>query len=429
VQRKAQNDIRRLSARKYPGEREGQRPSPGSPRVPCGDSMTPLAGIRVLDLTNVLAGPFACHQLVHLGAEVIKIEVPGSGDLARQLGQDEDLSARNMGVSFLAPNPGKSSVTLNLKHTDGKALFRRLVATADVLVENFRPGVMERLGLGHEALRKDHPRLIYCAISGFGQDDPLAHRPAYDQIVQGMAGAMAITGTPEAHPLRAGWPVADTVGGLTAAMAISAALNAPERGAFIDISMRDALMATMGWAVSNWLVAGVEALPAGNENLTSAPSAAYACSDGLLNIAANKQEQWEALAAHLGLEALVTDPRFVTRADRKANREALNAALGAVLATRAAALWEEELNARGIPAGRILTLPQALEQARAAGQIAAYDIGGREAEVFRTGMRFDGAPLAVDRPPPELGAQTDEILTGLGLTAEEIETLRAKGAI
>ena len=414
------------SAEKYPGGPGGQRP-PADRRA--AGPAKPLAGIRVLDLTNVLAGPFACHQLAHLGGEVIKVEMPGTGDLARQLGQDESLSARNMGVSFLAPNPGKTSVTLNLKHADGKALFRRLVKTADVLVENFRPGVMDRLGLGYETLKADHPRLIYSALSGLGPDDPLAHRPAYDQIVQGMAGAMAITGTPEAAPLRAGWPVADTVGGLTAAMAVSAALNAEPRGAFIDISMRDALMATMGWAVSNWLVAGVEAVPAGNENLTSAPSAAYRCLDGLLNIAANKQEQWEALAAHLGLAVLVDDPRFRTRADRKANRVQLNAEIEAVLLDRPAAEWEEELNAIGVPAGRILSLPQALDQARAAGQIAAYDIGGRTAEVFRTGMRFDGAPLAVETGPPELGAETDAVLADLGLSAAEIADLREKGAI
>ncbi|MXQ09230.1 CoA transferase [Alphaproteobacteria bacterium GH1-50] len=393
-------------------------------------SQPPLRGIRILDLTNVLAGPFACHQLAHLGAEVIKVELPGTGDLARQLGQDEGLSARNMGVSFLAPNPGKRSVTLNLKSQSGRDVFERLVASADVLVENFRPGVMDRLGLGAKALRTRHPNLIYCAISGFGQDDPMAARPAYDQIVQGISGAMAITGSPSEHPLRAGWPVADTVGGLTAAMAISAALNAPERGAFIDISMRDALMATMGWAVSNYLVAGVEAEPAGNENLTSAPSAAYRCADGLLNIAANKQEQWEALAAHLGLGQLTTDPRFITRADRKANRTALNTLIENALSSRPAAHWEEALNGIGVPAGRILSLPQALEQARAAGQIAAFDIGeGREAEVFRTGMRFDGQPLAVDSPPPELGQDTDAVLSELGLTGDEIAALREENAI
>ncbi|MEL6809079.1 MAG: CoA transferase [Pseudomonadota bacterium] len=393
-------------------------------------SAKPLAGKRILDLTNVLAGPFACHQLAHLGAEVIKIEMPGSGDLARQLGQDESLSARNMGVSFLAPNPGKKSVTLNLKHDDGKALLKRLVQKADVLVENFRPGVMAGLGLGPDVLRAENPRLIYCAISGFGQDDALAARPAYDQIVQGISGAMAITGTPEAHPLRAGWPVADTVGGLTAALAISAALNAPEPGAVIDISMRDALMATMGWAVSNYLVAGVEAVPAGNENLTSAPSAAYETENGPINIAANKQDQWEKLARHLGLAALLDDPRFATRADRKANRTALNAALEAKLRTRPAQVWEDELNALGVPAGRVLSLPEALEQARAAGQIAGFELeGGRQAEVFRTGMRIDGAPLTVDTGPPELGQDTGAVLGDLGLSTNEINALRKAGTI
>ncbi|MEO9572985.1 MAG: CaiB/BaiF CoA-transferase family protein [Tateyamaria sp.] len=393
-------------------------------------SAKPLAGKTILDLTNVLAGPFACHQLAHLGAEVIKIEMPGSGDLARQLGQDEGLSARNMGISFLAPNLGKKSVTLNLKHDSGKALLKQLVRKADVLVENFRPGVMAGLGLGPDVLRGENPRLIYCAISGFGQDDALAGRPAYDQIVQGISGAMAITGTPEANPLRAGWPVADTVGGLTAALAISAALNAPEPGGVIDISMRDALMATMGWAVSNYLVAGVEAVPAGNENLTSAPSAAYETANGPINIAANKQDQWEKLARHLGLEALLDDPRFETRADRKANRTALDAAIQAKLGTRPAEVWEDELNALGVPAGRVLSLPKALEQARAAGQIAAFELqGGRQAEVFRTGMRIDGAPLSVDTGPPELGQDTDAVLGELGLDANEINELRKAGTI
>ena len=186
----------------------------------------PLEGVRVLDLTNVLAGPFCCHQLVHLGAEVIKVEAAGHGDLARQLGGDPELNKRGMGVSFLAQNAGKKSVTVNLKHEQGKALFLRLVETADVVVENFRPGVMDRLGVGYEALRSVRPDLVYCAISGFGQDGPWVHRPAYDQIIQGASGVMSITGDAGSAPLRVGYPVADTVGGLTAAFAIAAALNA-----------------------------------------------------------------------------------------------------------------------------------------------------------------------------------------------------------
>ncbi|MGB3406593.1 MAG: CoA transferase [Jannaschia sp.] len=396
------------------------------------DTTRPLSGIRVLDLTNVLAGPFACHQLAHLGADVVKVEVPGTGDLARQLGQEEALSARGMGISFLAPNAGKRSITLNLKTPEGRAVLERLVAGADVLVENFRPGVMDRLGVGPERLRALNPGLIYCAISGFGQSGPLADRPAYDQIVQGMAGAMAITGDAASAPQRAGWPVSDTVGGLTAAMAISAALNANPRGCFIDVSMLDSLLATMGWAVSNWLVGGVRPVPAGNENLTSAPSAAYTCSDGPLNLAANKQEQWEALARHLGLADMLDDPRFATRADRKRNRAVLNALIGGVLATRPAAVWEAELNAIGVPAGRILTVEQALDHPQVTGrdQVAEYTLeGGRAVRVFRTGLRIDGVSPSVADGPPELGAQTDAVLTEAGYSGAQIAALREIGAI
>ena len=176
--------------------------------------MALLEKVRVLDLTNVLAGPFCCYQLAQLGAEVIKVELPKTGDLARQLGADAELNRNLMGASFLAQNAGKRSLTLNLKHDDGKELFRRLVATADVVVENFRPGVMQRLGLGYEELRKSKSNLIYCAISGFGQDGPLKNNPAYDQIVQRLSGVMSITGDRDSAPLRVGYTVADTVGAL-----------------------------------------------------------------------------------------------------------------------------------------------------------------------------------------------------------------------
>ena len=233
-----------------------------------------LSGVRVLDLTNVLAGPFACYQLAVLGAEVIKVEVPGSGDLARQLGADAELNQRHMGASFLAQNAGKRSITLNLKHAAGKAVFLRLVASSDVVVENFRPGVMDRLGLGYAALKEVRPDLVYCAISGFGQDGPLNGNPAYDQIIQGLSGVMSVTGTPENAPLRVGYPVCDTIGGITAAFAIAAALVKRGRsgeGEFIDVSMLEATLVTMGWAVSNWLIAGVHPTPMGNENMTAAP--------------------------------------------------------------------------------------------------------------------------------------------------------------
>ena len=247
----------------------------------------PLAGIRVLDLTNVLAGPFACHQLAHLGAEVIKVEAIGRGDLARNLGSDPDLNAAGMGISVLAQTAGKKSITRNLKHPDGKALLKRLVATADVLVENFRPGVMARLDLDYPRLKAIHPSLIYCAISGFGQDGPWVSRPAYDQIIQGASGLMSVTGDGDSAPLRVGSPIADTVGGLTAAMAINAALNARPRGCLIDVSMLEGLLSSMGWVLSNFLIGGQS--PGANGMKTHlCPSGAFRTEEGLLNIAANK---------------------------------------------------------------------------------------------------------------------------------------------
>src|SRR5919108_4312029 len=261
---------------------------PPAPRLAC-PAMQLLQGVRVLDLTNVLAGPFCCYQFAQLGADVIKVEMPGSGDLARQLGADTELNTRLMGASFIAQNAGKCSVTINLKNPSGKKVFLRLVATADVMVENFRPGVMQRLELGYETLREVKPDLIYCAISGFGQDGPLKDNPAYDQIVQGLSGVMSVTGDKQTAPLRVGFPVADTIGGITAAFAIAASLFRKDRsgqGEFIDVSMLGATLGTMGWAVSNWLIAGVRPEPVGNENVTASPSGTFKAGEGLLNIAA-----------------------------------------------------------------------------------------------------------------------------------------------
>jgi formyl-CoA transferase len=394
----------------------------------------PLEGVRVLDLTNVLAGPFCCHQLAHMGAEVIKVEAAGRGDLARQLGADPELNRRGMGVSFLAQNAGKKSATVNLKHPAGKALFLRLVETADVVVENFRPGVMDRLGVGYEVLKSLRPDLIYCAISGFGQDGPWVQRPAYDQIIQGASGIMSITGDADSAPLRVGYPIADTVGGMTAAFAIAAALNASPRGAYLDVSMLESVLATMGWAVSNHLIAGVAPLAHGNENPTSAPSGAFEAEGGLLNIAANKDEQWELLARHLGLEALLTQPDYATREDRKRNRLALKAELERVLKSRPARDWARELNAIGVPAGAVLTVPEILQAPVIAdrGFLKRYtDVPGvgRDIDVVTTGVKLDGAAVTVDAPPPELGQDNDAVWGELGLNPDEIARLKREGAL
>jgi crotonobetainyl-CoA:carnitine CoA-transferase CaiB-like acyl-CoA transferase len=394
----------------------------------------PLEGIRVLDLTNVLAGPFCCHQLAHMGAEVIKVEAAGRGDLARQLGADPELNARGMGVSFLAQNAGKKSVTVNLKHDEGRALFLRLVETADVVVENFRPGVMDRLRVGYEVLKEVKPDLVYCAISGFGQDGPWVKRPAYDQIIQGASGVMSITGDADSAPLRVGYPIADTVGGMTAAFAIAAALNARPRGAHLDVSMLEAVLATMGWAVSNHLIAGVAPEANGNENPTSAPSGAFQAEDGLINIAANKDEQWALLARHLGLDTLLDRPDYATREDRKRNRRALKAELEAVLRTRSARDWAQELNAIGVPAGAVLSVPEVLQTPQIAdrGFLKHYsDVPGvgRDIDVVTTGVKLDGHAVSVEAPPPELGQDNAAIWGALGVEPQEIERLRQEGAI
>lgn len=393
-----------------------------------------LEGVRVLDLTNVLAGPFCCHQLVHLGAEVIKVEMPERGDLARQLGADAELNDKKMGVSFLAQNAGKKSVTINLKSDRGKQLFKRLVETADVVVENFRPGVLDRLGVGYDVLRSVNPTLIYCAISGFGQDGPWVHRPAYDQIIQGASGIMSVTGNDDSGPLRVGYPVADTAGGMTAAFAIAAALNSKPRGAFLDVSMLESALATMGWAVSNHLIAGVEPKPNGNENMTSAPSGAFQTADGLINIAANEDRQWLLLTRHLGLENLTTMPEFMTREDRKRNRYKLKKHLETVLVDRPARDWAKELNRIGVPAGAVLTIPQVLDTPQVAdrGFITEFtQVPGadRDIQVVSTGIKLDGKAPVAATPPPRLGQDNENVWAELGLSSEDLRQLKEEGVL
>jgi crotonobetainyl-CoA:carnitine CoA-transferase CaiB-like acyl-CoA transferase len=399
--------------------------------------MALLEGVRVLDLTNVLAGPFCCYQLAQLGADVIKVEVPNFGDLARQLGADRQLNRKLMGASFLAQNAGKRSIAVNLKNPDGKEIFRRLVATADVVVENFRPGVMARLGLGYAELKIFKPELIYCAISGFGQTGPLKDNPAYDQIIQGLSGVMSITGDKNSAPLRVGFPIADTVGGITAAFAIAAALFRRERaraGEFIDVSMLEATLATMGWAVSNWLIAGVEPEPLGNENMTASPSGTFKTGAGLLNIAANQQQQFEKLCELIGRKELAADPRFADRDERKRRRSELNVEIEKALAAKPAKEWAEILNQNDVPAGAVLSIPEVLShpqvQQRALVETFADAPGvGRSVAVVRRGFRLASGDPRPSTPPPLLGADTDALLKELGYEDAAIAQLRGSGAL
>ena len=331
--------------------------------------MSLLSGLRVLDLTNVLAGPFATLHLALGGAEVIKIENPGGGDLARKLGCVPDLNAKLMGTSFLAQNANKKSMTLNLKAPEGREVLKKLAATADVLVENFRPGVMERLGLSYDVLAEINPRLVYCAISGFGQTGPDAFKPAYDQIIQGLSGVMAVNGDERLNPLRCGFPVCDTVGGLNAAFAIMGALYHRERtgeGQFIDVALLDSIMPLMGWVAANLLIGGQ---PPGADGQRQLHGRAL----GHVRHGRRLHQHRRQPAGPVGgrvrrarRSGTVTDPRFEKRDTRKANRKLLTPLLEAKLKQRPTSHWVEALNARGVPSGEILSLEDALNAAQVA---------------------------------------------------------------
>jgi formyl-CoA transferase len=394
-----------------------------------------LEGVRILDLTNVLSGPFATLHLAWLGAEVIKIENPKDGDLARKLGNVPELNEKNMGTSFLAQNSNKKSVTLNLKEPEAKEIFKKLVAKSDVVVENFRPGVMDRLGVGYKALSEINPKIIFCAISGFGATGPDAFKPAYDQIIQGLSGIMAINGDERLNPLRCGFPVCDTIGGMNGALAILAALFFRERtgkGQFIDIALLDSIMPFMGWVAANLLIGHQQPQLLGNDNMTAAPSGTFATKDGFINIAANKQEQWEAVADVLGVPELKTDPRFQKRDARKKNRKELTPLLEVKLKENTTDYWVEILNKNDVPSGAILSLEDALNQPQirhreTIATVQAEGIG--ELKLFNMTAKFDKTTNKVDTPPPRLSQHTEEILGEIGYSKDDVKKLKEKGVV
>jgi crotonobetainyl-CoA:carnitine CoA-transferase CaiB-like acyl-CoA transferase len=397
--------------------------------------MNLLEGIRVLDLTNVLSGPFATLHLALLGADVIKIENPDGGDLARKLGNVPKYNQKLLGTSFLAQNANKKSLTLNLKSEQGKDIFRKLVETSDVVVENFRPGVMARLGFSYEELLKLNPKIIYCAISGFGQTGPDACKPAYDQIIQGLSGVMAINGDERLNPLRSGFPVCDTVGGMNAAFAIMAALYYREHtgeGQFIDIALLDSIMPLMGWVAANLLIGGQQPVLLGNDNFTAAPSGMFRTQDGYINIAANQQQQWEDLADELGLPELKTDPRFQDRDIRKSNRTLLTPLLEEKLSANTTSHWVEVLNAKGIPSGAVIGLGAALDSEQARHRQVIADVqqpGIGNIKIFNMTAKFSKTPAQIETPPPFLSEHTNKILAELGYTVVEIKELKEKSVI
>ncbi|GGE04371.1 CoA transferase [Aureimonas endophytica] len=392
----------------------------------------PLAGVKVLDLSRVLAGPLCASMLADLGAEVVKVEIPGRGDDSRAFGPFLDGES----CYFMLVNRGKKSITLDMKSEEGLAIVRRLVAGADILIENFRPGVTQRLGLDYERARLLNPRLVYVSISGFGQDGPLAQRPAYDHIVQAMGGIMSVTGWPDGAPTRIGDAVGDVVAGLYGAFGALAALLQRDRtgtGQHVDVAMLDA-MASLQMVTLSQIAGG---LPSpgrlGNAHPVSAPMDSFAGTDGHVVIAVANDPLFLRLAEAIGRKDLSDDPRFSTDARRLVHRDALHAAIEAWTAERSVETIVAAMAAAGIPAAPIWTLSEMLasDHARHRGLLReTRQPNGAVLGVMPQPVRFSGAAPEGDLAAPALGADTAAVLAAeLGLTDDQIAGLKARGVI
>lgn len=336
-----------------------------------------------------------------------------------------------MGASFTAQNGSKRSVTIDLKHPEGAALFLRMAEFADVVVENFRPGVIDKLGLGYEQLRRVNDRLIYCAISGFGQDGPLASRPAYDHVVQGMAGGMSISGDAATGPVKAGFQWCDTAAATMAAFAITSALHRRAQtgqGALLDASMLDTARFTIGWPLAHFLASGEPPQPMGNHNPTGCPTGTFPTRDGMLNLVTNTQAQFLSLADVLGRKEWLADPRFATPSARPAHRVAMTEVLEPELAQRSAQTWEGVFAAAHVPACRVRSIPEILSDPQVTGRGFVHAFDEIPLAVPTPGFRADGAPLA-PATPPQLGSDADALLHELGMSGPAIKALRASRAI
>lgn len=407
-----------------------QPPIPMQPSPASGSaSSLPLSHLRVLDVSQVMAGPFCTMLLADMGADVVKIEPPGTGDQTRGAMGFKMKGDDSMG--FLNMNRNKRSVTLNLKSAAGRGALHKLAETADILVENYRPGVMKKLGCGYEAIREVNPRLVYASISGFGQSGPWADRPGFDLMAQAMSGVMSVTGYPGGPPVKCGVPVADIGCALFATYAILSAYVGQTKtgqGQYVDASLFDAALAFSIWDTSEYWGTGREPTPVGTSNKMSAPYQAVRAADGYFVMGATNQKLWHRLCETLDRPELRDDPRFVDNPARLANREALIVELEKSFTTRPAADWERELLAAGIPAGRLNTYPEAFDSEHGRHRQMRMEIPHPvEGSVPNIGfpVKMSATPPQVRRHPPLLGEHTDEVLAEAGL---DVETLRAGGA-
>ena len=389
-----------------------------------------LVGMRVLDLSQVMAGPFCTMLLADMGAEVVKVEPP-QGDSTRQMRGSRDGES----PSFWAVNRNKRSLVLDLKDHRGQEICRRLAARSDVLVENYRPGTLDRLGLGYEALRSLNPRLIYASISGYGQTGPLRGRGGFDLVAQGESGVMSVTGVPGGPPVKCGIPVCDLGAALFLTYAIlSAAIHRARtgEGQRVETSLLEAGIALSVWEAAEYFATDEAPLPTGSAHRMSAPYQAFRCQDGYITIGAANQRSWERLCRALGLEGLLARPEFSTDADRVRRREALEAEIDEVTMRRPRAHWLRVLEEAGVPAGPINTYAEAFAhphvRARGMLQEIEHPAAGRIKQIGPA-VKCSTTPAAIRRPAPRLGEHTREVLAETGYTGAEIETLAAEGVI
>ena len=386
----------------------------------------PLDGIRVVDLTTARSGPTCVRQLADWGANVIKIELP------ERLDGDDPMGGPRHGSDFQNLHRNKRAMTLDLKSPAGVAVFKRLAAKADVIVENFRPDVKERLGIHYAVIKKINPRISYAAISGFGADGPYRDRPGFDQIAQGMGGLMSVTGEPGRGPMRVGLPVADLSAGLFCAMGVMVALLEREvsgKGQEVATSLLEAQVFMMDFQAARWINEGHVPKQAGNNHPTSMPTGVYKTKDGHINIAAVGQSMWERLCKVIGAPKLFETPNYKTGQLRSDNRDALNADLAAYFVKKPSAHWVEALNAAGVPAGPILQMDEVFADAQVKHLAMAEGIDSKDTRgvvsVVRQPVRLSRTPSKTVAAPPERGQHTAAILKEFGFTADEIKALKA----
>ena len=395
------------------------------------DLSGPLAGLVVCDLTRALAGPYCTMMLADLGARVIKVETPDGGDDTRGWGPP---FLDGESAYFMSINRNKESLTLNLKERAGQEVLWRLLGGSDVLVENFRPGTIGRLGFGYEAVHARMPRLVYCSISGFGQTGPYRERPAYDLIVQGMGGLMAITGEPDGNPMRVGVAVADICAGMFAAYGVLAALRARDRdglGQWVDAAMLDGQVAWMTYMAANYFATGENPPRVGSAHTNLVPYQPFPTKDGFVTVAVGSEGLWQRLCR--ALEApLADDPRFATNAARVAHRRELLEALFPMFRRRTTAEWVARLGDAGVPAGPISRISDVMTDPQVLHREMVVEVRHPRAGRMRVNgvpLKFSGTPGAVRTPPPVLGEHTAAVLRELGYSDAEAAALRGAGAV